>query len=129
MIINYTNAHKSELKRKFAIFNERSSRYESTRNGCDYRTDRSIELKCIEHPWFTVRINVSIYQNYDNGRFYFQNCTLNYVSVHYEHPEYGNSEIASAYEFQTYDCRSDMHEAILRELVTAYGVISTYKAY
>ena len=129
MIINCINAHKSNLKRNFALFDERSTRYEPRTDGGDYRTDRRFELRCIEHPWFEVVIDVSIYQSYDNGRFYFQNCTLNYISVHYCHPEYGNSEIASAYEFQTYDCRSDMHNTIIRELVAAYGIISTYKPY
>lgn len=129
MIVNYTEAHKNNLKRNFAMFDERSTRHEPRTEGGFYRTDRIIELKCIEHPWFEVVIDVSIYQSYDNGCFVFQSCMLNYVSVRYCHPEYGNTEIASDYESQTYVCRSDMHETILRDLVTAYGVITTYKAY
>lgn len=129
MIINYTKAHKNNLKRNFAVFSERSERHGPRTDGGDYRTDRRFELRCIEHPWFEIVIDVSIYQSYNNGFFVFQNCTLNYISVNCRHPEYGSTEIASDFEFQTYDCRTDMHEAIMRELVTAYGVISTYKSY
>lgn len=129
MYVNDPKHHKHALKGHFDLLKEYSGRHKPRTEGGDYRLDRHFELACVDDPWFEVVIDVSIYQSYDNGYFAFQNCTLNYISVHYCHPEYGDTEIASAYEFQTYDCRSDMREAILRELVTAYGVITTYKAY
>lgn len=61
MNINYTKAHKSKLKRNFSLFDERSTRHEPRTEGGDYRTDRRFELRCIEHPWFEVVIDVSIY--------------------------------------------------------------------
>lgn len=123
MIINDPKKHKTALKHKFELMSERTERREPLAQCIDYRTDRHFQLRCKGNPWYEIEIDVSIYRDCENG--YFQNCKINYITVDYNHPEYGLYEIASNYDFETYDCRTDMQDDILRELVTAYGIIST----
>ena len=129
MYINDPKHCKNALKKQFALLNERSKRHEPLTEGGDYRTDRHFEFTCMNHSWFSVVVDLSRFQSYENGYFCFQNCTLNYIALYYDHPEYGTSELASSYDFKTYDNPHDMHEDIMRALITAYGVITTYKAY
>lgn len=123
MRIESPKDHKHALKHKFDLMSERTERREPPSQCCDYRTDRHFELRCKEHPWYEVEIDVSIYRDCENG--YFQNCRINYITVDYAHPEYGRYEIASNYDFATYNDRSDMQNEILSELITAYGIIAT----
>lgn len=126
MYINDTKHCKNALKKQFALSNSSWKRYEPRTDGGDYRVSKHFELSCQNHPWFRVVIDVHKYESYEDGYFRFQNCTLNYIALYYDHPEYGTSELASDFDFHTYDCRDDMHEDIMRALITAYGIISTY---
>lgn len=126
MYINDPKHYKHALRGKFDLLKEHSERHEPRTEGGDYRTDRHFELACVDHSWYKVVVDVSIYQSRENGYLCFQNCTLNYIAVYHEHPEYGTSELASSYDFKTYDYRKDMHNDIMSALITAYGIISTH---
>lgn len=126
MYVNDPKYCKTMLKKKFVLSTSNWKRYEPRTEGGDYFVHKCFELVCPEHSWFRVVIDVCKYKNYDdNGYPRTVNYVLNYVSLYYDHPEYGTSELATT-EFQTYDCRDDMHNDIMRALITAYGIISTY---
>ena len=126
MYINDPKHCKNALKKQFVLSNSSWKRYEPRTEGGDYRVSKHFELVCPNHPWFRVVIDVNKYESYEDGYFRFQNCNINYIALFYDHPEYGTSELASDFDFHTYDCRDDMHEDIMRALITAYGIISTY---
>lgn len=126
MYINNPKHCKNALKKQFVLSTSNWKRYEPRTDGGDYIVSKHFELSCPDHPWFRVVIDVHKYESYEDGHFRLQNCTINYIALYYDHPEYGTSELASDFEFNTYDCRGDMHEDIMRALITAYGIISTY---
>lgn len=130
MYINDPKRCKSELKKQFVLSSSNWKRREPRTEGGDYCISKHFELSCPDHSWFRVVIDLHKYENRDdNGCLHTLNYVTNYISLYYDHPEYGTSEIASDFEYRTYDCRDDLHEDIMRALITAYGVILTYKPY
>lgn len=127
MYINDPKHCKPALKKQFVLSSSNWKRHEPRTDGGDYCVSKHFELSCPNHPWFRVVIDLHKYENYDNnGYLHTLNYVINYISLYYDHPEYGTSELASEFEFHTYDCRDDLHEDIMRALITAYGIITTY---
>lgn len=127
MYINDPKHCKNALKKQFVLSSSNWKRHEPRTDGGDYCVSKHFELSCPNHPWFRVVIDLHKYENYDtNGYLHTLNYVINYISLYYDHPEYGTSELASEFEFRTYDCRDDLHEDIMRALITAYGIITTY---
>ena len=122
MNINNIKSYKDALKNTFKLTYKHFERHELPNAT---RCDSHFTFSCPEHPWLDVEVDVSIY--HDTETYEFLNCRINYICVAHNHPEYGRSTIAEKWDFETYDCRYDMDDAIMRELVQAYGIISTFR--